>query len=106
MIMASRSRTVSAACPRGRCSRSLTGLRIDSCSVKHVSDAYQNQDVLTDENGRRRAEGEEELCLVSGRGEEAKRGVHYPQQAGEHCFSKGERKQPGQRKEQSASDEE
>src|SRR5258706_13790970 len=32
--------------------RWLTGLRIDSCSVKHVSDAYQDQDVLTDETGR------------------------------------------------------
>ena len=92
--------------PRGRCSRSLTGLRIDSCSVKHVSDAYQDQDVLTDENGRRRADGEEELCLVSGRDEEAKRGVDYRQDAGELGFAKEERNQPGKWKQQSDSDEE
>src|ERR1700687_2466319 len=62
--------------PRGRCSRSLTGLRIDSWSEKHVSDSYQYQDVLTDKDGRRRDDGEEELCLVSGRDEEGKRAVY------------------------------
>jgi len=92
--------------PRGRCSRSLAGLRIDSCSVKHVSDAYQDQDVLTDENGRRRADGEEELCLVSGRDQEAKRGVDYRQDAGELGFANEERNQPGKWKQQSDSDEE
>src|ERR1700674_823150 len=91
---------------RGRSPRSLTGLRIDSCSVKHVSDAYQDQDVLTDENGRRRADGEEELCLVSGRDEEAKRGVDYRQDAGELGFAKEERNQPGKWKQQADSDEE
>src|SRR6202165_2595866 len=92
--------------PRGRCSRSLTGLRIDSWSEKHVSDSYQYQDVLTDENGRRRDDGEEELCLVSGRDEEGKRGVDYRQDAGELGSAKEERNQPGKGKQQSDSDEE
>src|ERR1700694_2009736 len=92
--------------PRGRCSRSLTGLRIDSWSEKHVSDSYQYQDVLTDKNGRWRGEGEEELCLVSGRDEEAERGVYYRQDACELRSSQEQRNQPGQWNQPSDSDEE
>src|ERR1700693_991976 len=92
--------------PRGRCSRSLTGLRIDSWSVKHVSDSYQYQDVLTDKNGRRRGDGEKELCLVRGRDEEVERGVYYRQDASQLRSSQEQRNQSGQWHQQSNRDEE
>src|SRR5216683_3862476 len=87
-------------------SRSLTGLRIDSWSEKHVSDSYQYQDVLTDKNGRRRGNSEEELSLVSRREEEGKRGVYYRQDACELRSSQEQRNQPRKRNQQTDSDEE
>src|SRR5260370_2031202 len=81
-------------------------MRIDSWSEKHVSDSYQYQDVLTDKNGRRRGNSEEELSLVSRREEEGKRGVYHRQDACELRSSPEQRNQPGKWNQQTDSDEE
>src|SRR5260370_7000970 len=81
-------------------------MRIGSWSEKHISDSYQYQDVLTDKNGRRRGNSEEELSLVSRREEEGKRGVYYRQDACEPRSSQEQRNQPGKRNQQTDSDEE
>src|SRR5260370_38066623 len=81
-------------------------MRKGSWSEKDVSDSYQYQDVLTDKNGRRRGNSEEELSLVSRREEEGKRGVYYRQDACELRSSQEQRNQPGKRNQQTDRDEE
>src|SRR5260370_1589677 len=81
-------------------------MRIDSWSEKHVSDSYQYQDVLTDKNGRRRGNSEEEISLVSRREEEGKRGVYHRQYSRELRSSQEQRNQPGKWNQQTDSDEE
>lgn len=63
--------------------RFCSALGVDSWSIKHVSDAHEDQNILTDSNGRRRGDCEEKQCLVGGRGKEKERGVDYRQDAGE-----------------------
>jgi hypothetical protein len=67
--------------------RSLCSHFIDSWSIKHVSDAHEDQNVLAGGNGRWRGDREEEKCLVGGRGEEKENRVDYSQDAGEPRFS-------------------
>lgn len=60
---------------------------VDSWSVKHVSYAHKDQNVLTDGNGRWRDNREEEQCLIGGRGEEKEHCIDYRQDTGELRFS-------------------
>jgi len=75
-------------------------LGIDSWSVKHVSDAHEDQNELTDGNSRRRGDREEEQCLVGGRSEENERRADYCQDAGEPRSSQIQRNQPDKRNQQ------
>ena len=79
---------------------------IDSWSVKHVSDAYEDQNELTDGNSRGRGDCEEEQCLVGGRSEENERRADYCQDAGEPRSSQIQRNQPDKRNQQTHSYEE